>query len=75
MALAFSPQGDVFATGGSDQRIKLWDARTYERKHTFATCPDWIFDIVFSPDGKRIASTGKDGMVRVWHPVVGEALL
>ena len=71
--LAFSPDGRILASGGSDYgTIILWDRSTGSRKtltgHTFL-----ISNLVFSPDGRMIASDSRDGTIRLWDVINGEA--
>ena len=71
--LAFSPDGRILASGGSDYgTIILWDRSTGARKtltgHTFL-----ISNLVFSPDGRMIASDSRDGTIRLWDVINGEA--
>ena len=75
IALAYSPDGQVFATGGGSRAVKIWAADTLELQQTFEECPDWISSVSFSADGRRLLTTGKDGKVRIWHRDSGVCLL
>ena len=75
IGLAYSPDGQVFATGGGSRVVKIWDAESLELLQSFDECPDWIAHVHFSADGKRVLSTGKDGFLRVWHRDLGVCLL
>jgi WD40 repeat protein len=65
-ALAFSPNGQIFATAGSSGVIYLWDAQTGNFLRTFEGHTDWIGDLKFSLDGVFLASASADGTVRLW---------
>ncbi len=53
--LAFSPNGDLIATGGMFD-ILLFDAKTGEQTHAMKHA-SYTMGLEFSPDGKRIASS------------------
>jgi WD40 repeat protein len=61
-SVAFSPDGNLVASGGSDGRVWLGD-RTTQAIHVFVT-EAAIARVAFSPDGKRLAAAGAS--VRVW---------
>ncbi|MHA2020681.1 MAG: WD40 repeat domain-containing protein [Candidatus Thorarchaeota archaeon] len=65
-SIAFSPQGDVVATGGVDRIVKLWDIRTGDllaklEGHTYP-----VLALAFSPDGGRLVSGSGDTTLRIW---------
>jgi WD40 repeat protein len=65
-SIAFSPQGDVVATGGVDRIVKLWDIRTGNllaklQGHTYP-----VLTLAFSPDGGRLVSGSGDTTLRIW---------
>src|SRR2546427_372727 len=60
-SVAFSPGGGTLATGGEDQTLRLWDARTNRPLATFQGHDNGINAVAFSPDGRVLASGGEDG--------------
>ena len=68
--VAFSPAGDMLATGGYYyQQIRLWNADTGE---IIRELSQNARSIAFSGDGKRLVAAGGDGVVRLWNPATGE---
>jgi WD40 repeat protein len=57
----------VFATGGTDQVVKLWDARTCRVVTEGLGHSGCIRDVQFSPDDKQLLSVGDDGNIFVWN--------
>ena len=67
-ATAFSPDGQLIATGGGDRKVKLWDATTGTlvqdvsgERHTAE-----VENLAFSPDGQTLASVSRDGSLKLW---------
>ncbi|GMU01254.1 hypothetical protein KH5H1_53740 [Corallococcus caeni] len=66
LALAFTPDGRVLASGHYDSVVRLWDV---ERGELLAELPGHtaeVHAVAFSPDGRWLASAGRPGEIRVW---------
>ena len=62
----FSPQGNIIASGGLDNNVKLWDV---ERKKLIATLvghKQTVFGLSFSSDGSKLASASEDETIKIW---------
>ena len=75
--LEFQPDGDHFATSGSNGWIKMWDSDdgsliwSQQGHHGF---DPRALQIDFSPDGRRLASVGFDGTARLFDAESGRLL-
>ncbi|MYI95037.1 WD40 repeat domain-containing protein [Candidatus Poribacteria bacterium] len=66
--LAFSPDGKILASVGSDSRITLWDVENGQRINDLFGHQGWTLDeVVFSPDGKTIVSVGFGKLFHLWN--------
>ncbi len=63
-AAAFSPDGELVATGSND--IVLWEAKT-QRLLARLEHTDNVWSLAFSPDGKWLVSTHGDGAILLWE--------
>ena len=73
--VAFSRDGKLIASAGSDNTIKIWDVATQRELRTLTGHPGSIESMDFSPDGKLLASASEDGSTFLWDTGTGEHLL
>lgn len=79
LALAFSPDGSLLATGGGaparNGEVIIWDTRRLREVRRLETPhADSVFTLAFSPDGEYLATGGADKMVRLFEVETGRRL-
>jgi len=72
--LAFSPDGQLLATGDTDCNIRLWSVKTGQLLVICSGHTHWVRSVAFSPDGQIIASGSADQTVRLWDANTGELI-
>ncbi len=75
LGLAYNPDGTLFASGGSDHVVRIWDAKTYALLKVLAggSTEAAIHSVNWSPDGKYLAAGFTDG-VRIWEAKSGQLM-
>ena len=73
--VAFSPNGDVLASGGGwyDDTVRLWNTRTGEEDRILEGHTEGVDSVAFSPDGVKLA-TASHGSIRLWDTRTWEHL-
>jgi len=67
LSVAFSPDGNILASGSQDNTIRLWDVSLRKPLgEPLIGHSGWVRSIAFSPDGKILASGSRDNTVRLW---------
>jgi WD40 repeat protein len=73
-AVAWSPSGDLVASGHDDGSVRMWDAVSGQAIRTMCDHSGSIRSVAFSPDGKTLASGAEDSTVRLWDVATGTSL-
>ncbi len=82
-AVAFSPDGQLLASGTAGQQagedvVTLWDTSQAVQTHALATLQqnngNGIFSLAFTPDGKELAVGYENGTVLFWDVATGQVV-
>ena len=65
-SLAFSPKGDILASGSVERVVKLWDIRTGECLAIMEGHKYPVLSLAFSPDGNKLVSGSGDTTLMTW---------
>lgn len=72
--IAFSPDGKLLASGGSDSVLRWWEAESGILLREIEGHEKAISSLAFTPDGTRLVSGSTDGSVRLWDVATGATL-
>ena len=71
IAVAFSPDGTMLASGARDNTVKLWEVATGRNTATFYGHTGRVYSVAFSPDGTMLASGSWDNTLKLWDLTTG----
>lgn len=65
-ALAFSTNGNILASSGIDNVVKLWHVKTRKEQRKLIGHTGWVTALAFSIDDKTVASGDIYGNIKLW---------
>ena len=70
--VAFAPDGQSMASGGTDGVVVVWNVNTGEATDLFTDHEYDLTALAFGPEGDMLASGGASGCVKIWQLDTGE---
>ena len=72
LSLAFSPDGEHFASSDADENIRIWNAATGKLDREIEHEQEAVRALAYSPSGRTLASAGDNTTVKLWNPKNGK---
>jgi beta-lactamase regulating signal transducer with metallopeptidase domain len=67
LTVAFSPDGERFATGGADSTVRLWSSSTGAHRKAFRGHASAVHSVAFIHEGQELISASNDGRLMRWN--------
>jgi len=64
--IKYSQNGKMFASGGNDYVVKIWDETASNQLAIFDRHTDYVTSVVFTPDNKTVISASRDKSIKFW---------
>jgi WD40 repeat protein/tetratricopeptide (TPR) repeat protein/predicted Ser/Thr protein kinase len=74
-AVAFAPDGERYAMGGTNATIRVFKTKDSESVGYTLKHDGPVTSVGFSPDGGRLVTGSADGTARVWDAATGQPVL
>ena len=65
-ALAFSPCGKFFATGGDDKVIRIWNVEAGKEHARLEGHTGGVYSLCYYDEGKKLFSGSEDKTIKLW---------
>ena len=73
LAIAFSPDGKLLATGDVNHEIHVWQVADGKQLLTCKVDEGWVWSVAFSPNGRFLASSA-NRTVNIWDVQTGQCV-
>ncbi|EJC97788.1 WD repeat protein [Fomitiporia mediterranea MF3/22] len=71
-SVAFSPAGNVLASGSWDKSVRIWSVFDRSRNVEPFQLNSDVLAVAFRPDGKELAASSLDGQIAFWDVSLGK---
>jgi WD40 repeat protein len=72
--VAFSPDGSLALSAGSEGTLKLWEVTSGRELRSFAGSAGLVRSVAFSPDGTLVLSGADTGTLKLWEVASGREI-
>ena len=72
--VAWSNDSEFIVTGGADNRVRVWNASTFDELGVLSGHTDVVQAVAISPDDRYVASASSDATIRIWDVHSGETM-
>ena len=73
-AIAFSKDGQMIASGGTDKTIRIWNVEAKRLMAILTGYDSTVSTVAFSSDSSMVAGGSKNGTIRVWDAGTGDRI-
>jgi len=72
--ICFNKTGDLLASAGWDNTVRIWDMNKYQEKFVLLGHKDNVCGVMFSPDDKFLISGAMDASMIIWDVATGRKI-
>ena len=74
-AVAFSPDGRLLASGGTDAVVRVWEVDSGNQFAALRGHTQPVTEVAFTPDGRTLLSASRDQTIKLWNLAAGTQVL